>query len=399
MPARSDGTHPPALGSGEGTEVDVLSDVLRTVRLTGTLFFPMETSSPWVDEVPAATTLAPIVLPGAQHVVSYHIVTEGACWATLLGGRPVHLEAGDILVIPHGDPYAMSSAPGLRSEAPADAVLTFFRQMATGGLPSVVVEGGGGPERAKIICGFLGCDIRPFNPVLETLPRLVHVRRPPASSADDRLGHVIEFALAESRQRRSGGRCVLLRLSEVLFVEVVRRYLDALPAGPTGWLAGLRDPIVGHAVALLHDRPAHSWTLERLAKDVGVSRSTLADRFTQFVGKPPMRYLAHWRMQLAARLLSDGTAKVSAVALDVGYDSEAAFSRAFKKIVGMAPAAWRQSPTGAEHPMPRRGVERGNRAAVAPVVAEKPDTRRPSKPPGHQGRRRTRRVRYRRRSR
>lgn len=137
---------------------------------------------------------------------------------------------------------------------------------------------------------------------------------------------------------------MLLRLSEVLFVEVVRRYLDGLAAGQTGWLAGLRDPIVGHALALLHDRPAHSWALEGLAREIGVSRSALADRFTQFVGQPPMRYLAHWRMQIAARSLADGGAKVAALAHDVGYDSEAAFSRAFKKIVGMSPAAWRRRP-------------------------------------------------------
>jgi AraC-like DNA-binding protein len=248
--------------------------------------------------------------------------------------------------------------------------------MAAGGLPSVVIEGGGGPERAKIVCGFLGCDIRPFNPVLETLPRLVHLRRPPAASVHDRLGHVIEFAVTESRQGRSGGRCVVLRLSEVLFVEVVRRYLDALPSGHTGWLAGLRDPIVGHALALLHERPVHAWTLERLARDVGISRSTLADRFTRFVGQPPMRYLAQWRIQLAARLLSDGTAKVSAVALDVGYDSEAAFSRAFKKIVGMAPAAWRRSPSGVAHPTPSSGVECRDGAVAAPRVAQKPGARR-----------------------
>lgn len=235
----------------------------------------------------------------------------------------------------------------MRSEVPADAVLTFFRQMATGSAPPVVTEGGGGPERADLVCGFLGCDVRPFNPVLQTLPRMVHLRRGPASSTDDRLSHLVAFALSESRQRRSGAKCVLLRLSEVLFVEVVRRYLDAIPVGQTGWLAGLRDPIVGHALALLHDRPTAAWTLERLANDIGISRSVLADRFTQFVGQPPMRYLAHWRMQLAARLLSDGTAKVSAVALDVGYESEAAFSRAFKKIVGTPPATWRRGAAAA----------------------------------------------------
>ena len=323
--------------------MDVLSDVLRTVRLTGAVFFPMETSSPWADEIPAASAFAQIVLPGAQQVVSYHIVTEGVCWAALQGGSPIRLEAGDILVIPHGDAYVMSSAPGLPSQMSAEMVLEFFRQMAAGGLPGVVVEGGGGPDRAKVICGFLGCDIRPFNPVLEALPGLVHIRRPPATSAEDRLGPVIEFALAESRQQRSGGRCVLLRLSEVLFVEVVRRYLEALSAEHTGWLAGLRDPIVGRALARLHDRPARAWTLEQLARDVAISRSALAERFTQIVGQPPMHYLARWRMQLAARMLGDGAAKLSAVALDVGYDSEASFSRAFKKIVGVAPAAWRGS--------------------------------------------------------
>lgn len=325
---------------GTGAEVDVLSDVLRTVNLTGALFFPLEASSPWADEIPAATVFAPAVLAGAQHVVSYHIVTHGACWATILDGPTVHLEGGDILVVPHGDPYVMSSAPGMHSEAPADAVLSFFRQMASGSAPSVVTEGGGGPERAHLVCGFLGCDVRPFNPVLETLPRFVHLER--RGAEHDYLSPLIEFALAESRQHRSGAKCVLLRLSEVLFVEVVRRYLDGLAAGQTGWLAGLRDPIVGHALALLHDRPAHSWTLEGLAREIGVSRSALADRFTQFVGQPPIRYLAHWRMQIAARSLSDGVAKVAALARDVGYDSEAAFSRAFKKIVGISPAAWRR---------------------------------------------------------
>jgi AraC-like DNA-binding protein len=333
------------VSADEGAEVDVLSDVLRTVRLTGALFFPLQASSPWADQIPSATVFAPAVLPGAQHVVSYHIVTQGACWATLPDSPPVRLEAGDIFVVPHGDPYVMSSAPGMRSEAPVDAVLSFFREMADGSAPSVVTEGGGGPESADLVCGFLACDLRPFNPVLETLPRLVHLPRPAA--AHDHLRHVIEFALVESRQPRSGAKCVLLRLSEVLFIEVIRRYLDGLEPGQTGWLAGLRDPIVGRALALLHDRPADAWTLERLARETGASRSALADRFTQFVGQPPMRYLAHWRMQLAARLLSDGSAKVAAIARDVGYDSEAAFSRGFKKIVGVAPAGWRRRSTAA----------------------------------------------------
>ena len=323
--------------------MDVLSDVLRAVRLTGALFFPMETSSPWVDEVPRASVFAPLLPGGAQHVVSYHVVRRGRCWAGLTGRPPVRLEAGDILVIPHGDAYVMSSAPGLRSDAPPDAVLAFFRDMSTPAAPCAVVEGGGGPDRADIVCGFLGCDVRPFNPVLGSLPPLVHLRRTPADQGHDRVTQLLELALAESRQRGSGAKCILLRLSEILFVEVVRRYLDAASESHTGWIAGLRDPIAGRALALLHERPCEPWTLHRLARETGASRSALASRFTHLLGQPPMRYLTQWRLQLAARMLSDGAAKVAAVALDVGYESEAAFSRAFKKSAGMSPSAWRAS--------------------------------------------------------
>jgi AraC-like DNA-binding protein len=342
--AASDGTQPMEVMGGDGTGVDVLSDVLRTVNLTGALFFRLEASSPWADEIPAATVIAPAVRPGAQHVVSYHIVTHGTCWANLCDNPPVRLQTGDILVVPHGDAYVMSSAPGMRSEASADAVLSFFRQMAVGSAPSVIAEGGGGPERADLVCGFLACDVRPFNPVLETLPRVVHL--PQLAAAHDHLKHLIDFVLAESNQSGPGAKCVLVRLSEVLFVEVIRRYVDGLTARQRDWFAGLQDPIVGHALALLHDRPAESWTLERLAREIGASRSTLASRFTEFIGQPPMRYLAHWRMQLAARLLGGGTAKVAVIAQDVGYDSEEAFSRAFKKIVGTSPATWRRRRIG-----------------------------------------------------
>lgn len=336
---RTSGT--PAPASEPAETLDVLSDVLRTVRLTGAVFFPMEASSPWSDEVPAAPAFAPAILPGAQHVVSYHIVTRGACWAGLRGGCAVRLEAGDVLIIPHGDPYVISSDPDEPSKMSEDDVIEFFRQMAAGSGPALVVEGGGGAEHTGLVCGFLGCDTRPFNPVLAALPRLVHLRPPPRDAPSDRLGHLIEFAMAESREQRSGAQCVLLRLSELLFIEVIRRCVDAVPAD-SGWLAGLRDPVVGRALMHLHHRPAAAWTLETLAHDVGISRSTLAERFTQVVGRPPMQYLAHWRMQLASRLLSESTAKVAAIAFDVGYESEAAFSRAFKKVVGVSPAAWRR---------------------------------------------------------
>ena len=319
---------------------DPLSDVLRTVRLTGGLFFLVDASAPWVVEVPVAEAFRPILLPDAQHMISYHVVTQGSCWAALAdGGSPVRLEAGDVVLFPHGDPYVMSSVPGMRAAEPVEEALEFFRQMAASGPPPVSLEDPG-PGGTRVCCGYLGCDLRPFNPVLAAMPRLVHLRPPRAET--DRLAPLVQFALSESREGRAGGQCVLLRVSELMFVEVVRRYLASLPLEQTGWLAGLRDPVVGRALSLLHDRPAESWTLDRLAAEAGISRSALADRFVHFVGQPPMQYLARWRMQLASRMLADGTAKVCAVALDVGYESEAAFSRAFKKIVGAPPAVWRR---------------------------------------------------------
>ena len=319
---------------------DPLSDVLHAVRLTGACFFLLEASSPWWAEVPAGTAIGPTILPGTQHLVSYHVITRGRCWAGLSGGNGVWVEAGDVLVIPHGDAYALGTAPGDVGHQPLEVAVEFFRALRARQLPPVISEGGGGPEHVEAVCGFLGCDVLPFNPILGMLPPLLRVR-PPREPGADRLGQLVDFALAESREQRPGSDCVLLRISELMFVEVVRRFLAALPPDQTGWLAGLRDPTVGRALTLLHQRPADPWTLEALARESGVSRSVLAERFTHLLGQPPMQYLARWRMQVAARLLADGAAKVSAVAMEVGYESEAAFSRAFKKAAGVPPAAWR----------------------------------------------------------
>jgi AraC-like DNA-binding protein len=318
--------------------IDPLSDVLRAVRLTGAVFFRVEARAPWVIEVPDTARLSSVTLPRAQHVISYHVVTHGACWGALADDLPVRLSEGDVLVIPHGDAYVMSMAPGMRGGSDTAEVLAFMEAMVAGRLPFTIVEGGDGPERLELVCGFLGCDVHPFNPLLAALPRVLAVRQ--AFAAGDPLGRLIELTIAESQDRRAGSECVRLRLSELMFVEVVRRHLAALPE-QTGWLAGLRDRTVGRALAVLHDRPGDAWTLEGLAREAGLSRSALAERFAHLVGEPPMQYLTRWRMQVAARLLADGETKVSAVGVQVGYDSEAAFSRAFKKATGVPPAAWR----------------------------------------------------------
>jgi AraC-like DNA-binding protein len=316
-----------------------LSDVLEAVKLTGALFFLVDAQTPWVAEAPAATDLAPVILPRAQHVVSYHVVSEGDCWCESPGQAPMLLEAGDVLVVPHGNAYQLASACGLRTGWSLDDALAWFRAMAGGQLPFVVTEGGGGPARLQLVCGFLGCDALPFNPVLTTLPALMKVRMHGVYAS--RLKALLEFAVAESTASRAGSRSVLLRIAELVFVEVLRSYLTTPSADGPSWLGGLRDPVVGRALARLHAEPTRAWTLVELAHEAGASRSVLAERFNYFVGHPPMLYLTRWRMQIAASRLVAGAGPVSAVAREVGYESEAAFSRAFKKVTGVTPASWR----------------------------------------------------------
>lgn len=314
---------------------DPLSDVLHAVRLQGAVFFHIEACAPWVAEAPRACRIAQQTMPGSQHVIEWHAVIRGACFGGIVGERQHRLEAGDVVVFPHGDAHTMSSAPGMRAEPRLDV----YHRGPDEQLPFRLKHGVGTPE-VQILCGFLGCDVRPFNPLLPTLPRMLRARDP--GGRDGPLAHLVQLALAESEHKGLGGETMLARLSELMFVEVIRRHLETLPPGRHGWLAGLRDEFVGKALALLHADPARPWTLELLAREVGLSRSALAERFTRHAGEPPMQYLAQWRMQVATRLLERGEDGVAGVAAAVGYGSEAAFSRAFKKLVGVPPATWRR---------------------------------------------------------
>lgn len=312
--------------------MDALSDVLRAIRLTGAIFFDVQAAEPWVAETPAGPSIVRAMFPGSEHLICYHVITQGTCWASVPGEAPMRLSAGDIMVIPHGDAHVLSSTPGLRRSPN----MSMYRMPADGKLPVSISVGENG-EATRFVCGFLGCDARPYNPLLAALPRVFSIN----DSAGGALAAYVQFALAESKEPRMGGQCVLGRLSELMFVDVVRRYLETLPPDRTDWLAGLRDPHVGRALTALHRQPARDWTIESLARHVAVSRSVLAERFTQFVGEPPMKYLTNWRMQLAANQLLGGVDSVAVVASSVGYDSEAAFGRAFKKAVGMPPGEWR----------------------------------------------------------
>lgn len=332
------------LATGAATGADSLVDVLHQVKLSGVLFFRGEGSSPWRVDVPHANALAPIILPRARHIISYHIITRGSCWASLDGQTPIRLETGDVLVAPHGDPYAMMIDQGDSMPQDPETALGFFRRMAAEARPFTIIKDEGESCRLNMVCGFLGCDTRPFNPLLATLPRLLRVSRL-SNTQTDLLDKLIDLTLSQSREPGTGSEAIRLRLSELMFIEVVRRHLSTLPAGEHGWLAGLRDPTVGRALTLLHAQPAHPWTLEELANQVSTSRSTLADRFTDFIGQPPMQYLTQWRMQVAARLLADSGKKVASIAFEVGYASEAAFSRSFKKATGTSPMNWRRTTT------------------------------------------------------
>jgi AraC-like DNA-binding protein len=321
--------------------MDALSDVLRAVRLSGSIFFDIRAADPWVAETPAGSDIVAAMFPGSDHLICYHAITSGECWVCLEGQPPMKLVAGDVVVLPHGDTHVLSSTPGLR-RSPEMAVYRHAREKQ---LPVAISMGGEGtgdePHSATFVCGFLGCDTRPYNPLLSALPRLFKV----SDAGSGSLAGYVQAALAESSRPRMGGQGVLGRLSELMFVDVVRRYLESLPTEQTDWLSGLRDPYIGRALTELHRNPAREWTIESLARRVGLSRSALAERFTEFVGQPPMHYLTQWRMQLAANELLGGES-VAEVASRVGYESEAAFSRTFKKIVGTPPAQWRRERAG-----------------------------------------------------
>jgi AraC-like DNA-binding protein len=309
--------------------MDPLSDLLRVVRLDGAFFYPVEAAAPWVVESAPVNELKPRILPSAEHVISYHILTGGRCYARIVGEDPVEMDPGDVVVFPHGEGTVMSSGRDLKT----GEVKTSFPDR----YPHTVVLGGG-PPAATLVCGFLGCDRRPFNPLLSALPPLVHMRSMSSTWLDGFARQVTK----EAQLGRPGADGVLTRLAELMFIELLRRYLQELPPEQTGWLAGLRDEVVGRVLALIHADPGHGWTLEELARRANSSRTSVAKRFAELVGQPPMQYLTQWRMQVAANLLDQSGTKIATIGAEVGYESEAAFSRAFKKATGMAPGAWRE---------------------------------------------------------
>ena len=316
--------------------MDALSEILRVVRLVGAIFINARFTAPWCYQSPCADVAAPLLEPGAERVVIFHLITEGECFVEIGDQPPMHLRAGDVVLFPKGDAHRMSSAPGL---LPATGGRSLGEVLAR--RPRQMTYGGGGAT-TRLVCGYLACDARLARMLLAGLPSVVRVNVR-GSNAGMWLEASVRYALDEARSPRPGGAGVLAKLSEVLFIEVLRLYMIERRPDGTGWLAGVGDRIVGAALNALHARPAHAWTLEELARAAGSSRSVLAERFQHLVGCAPMQYLTQWRMLLAANILSRSNAPLARIAEDVGYQTDTAFSRAFRREFGAPPATWRRN--------------------------------------------------------
>jgi AraC family transcriptional regulator, alkane utilization regulator len=335
--------------------MDVLSEVLRVIRVSGAIHFNAEFTRPWSVVTSPPDLLASRLMPGAEAITLFHLAMNAGCWVTCGKLEPIRIEAGDVLVFPRGDQHVMTSDPGLSPVAIASIFPKPSAEQITW------VKHGGGGEETRFVCGYLHSDQR-FGPLLDAMPAFICVRLRNGKVILDAFSDTERYAelvtldqeagwwraaigqlIAEAMRPGPGNRAMLARLSELLFMEVVRWQLTHVAQGRPGWLAGLNDPHVGRALTLLHAEPARPWTVEELADRAAISRAALGKRFVELVGEAPMTYLAGWRMHLARRLLRDSSLSLAEIASRVGYESEAAFNRAFSRLVGAPPGTWRQS--------------------------------------------------------
>lgn len=322
--------------------MDALSDAISAVRLTSSAFLDARFGAPWCIQSQITPEDCAPFGPMPLHIIAYHYVASGHLFLGLDGEEPIAVGEGEVVLMPRNDRHTLGSAPGLKP-----AIIDHLIQPADGGKPAVLQIGGSG-DRAHIICGYMGCEV-PDNPLLSALPRVLRIKANDGAGGAW-LGDSFHRAAEEFATGGIGSSTVLGKLAELLFVEAIRRFLVTLPHDQSGWLAGLRDPKIGKALAMLHTQPAHTWTADELAKAVDMSRSAFAERFSGFVGMPPMRYLSHWRLQLTAVRLRESPRAIGQIAYEVGYESEAAFSRAFKQTFGVTPGQWRRYESDSERP-------------------------------------------------
>lgn len=318
--------------------MDALASVLSTMKLSGSVFLEAEFSSPWCVESQIGPDDCDPYFRTPAHVISYHYVVSGELLCAVGSEPPRRAQSGQILLLPRNDRHLMGSALTGRPARTRDLI----RRGEDDGLPHI--RWGGGGETTHLLCGFLGT-VAPVNAFLLGLPSLLVIDASSGSSGEW-LTSSLRYASAESARSPE----FVGRLAELLFAEAVKEYARALPSGESGWFAALRDGQVGRALTLIHARSDHPWTTEALAREVALSRSAFADRFTQLIGEPPMRYLARHRMNVAANMLQEGAQSTGNIAFAVGFASEAAFSRAFKKEYGVPPGQWRRARAGAAAP-------------------------------------------------
>lgn len=314
--------------------MDVLSELLKVIKLDSAIFFNCEFSSPWCYRAPDSECAATLLSQRGRHLIIYHLLVRGRAYVHLQDGDRIPLNAGDIVTLPHGHAHVLGNGEG----GPLIEGAIALPGLLARGLELVRVGGGGEPS--LFICGFLSCDALLARSFLQGLPPVfkVNIGEDPSGLW---LENSLRFAVDEAVAARPGASTMLAKLSEVVFMETVRRYVRSLPETETGWLAGARDPAVGQALFSFHQRPSHPWTVPALAEEVGVSRSVLAERFRHYLGQSPMAYLTRWRLQLAARALTSGNRSVAEIALEVGYETEASFNRAFKRHFELPPARYR----------------------------------------------------------
>jgi AraC-like DNA-binding protein len=312
--------------------MDVLSDVLTNVRLSGALLFFAEYRTPWCVSCPPSQMIAPLLVPGARRLVIFHIVIDGSCLVNRPDEPPVELETGDAILMAQGDPHFLADEPG-REAAPLVELLP----MPPWKKAPYLVHGGSG-ALTRVLCGFLHCAEAQLSPFLANLPPMVRIEGNEGVASS--LLPVQRLLIEEARNEKPGYSCVLSRLTETFFVQALRQHMARGGRDSSRALAALKDPVVGDALARLHEEPLRSWNVEELAREVAVSRSLLASRFAALMGCPPMQYLARWRLLMAARRLQEGHESIAAVGASIGYESEAAFNRAFKRHLGAPPATW-----------------------------------------------------------
>ncbi len=315
--------------------IDVLSDMLRVVRLTGSIFLKASFGAPFAVQTEGRKTIASLLSASGGHVTVFHLVAEGCCALDLPEHGRTELQRGDAILLPFGDEHMFSNGDA----APIGAHQLIEKQTIEGVITTL--QHGDGPERMTLVCGFVQSGDLFFNPVFRHLPPLL-VEHTAAEPVTSHLASSVRHLLTEVEQLRPGSREMLSRTMEMLFIEMLRRYIGRLPADAVGWLGALKDPIVGRVLQLIHSRPLHDWTVEDLAYRCGTSRSVLAERFKAILGQPPMQYVTGWRLQLATAMLHDQDRSIAEIAAAIGYESEAAFSRAFKRHLGLPPGAWRQ---------------------------------------------------------